>query len=57
MAKLNFIKVRLAINSFYRADDENEETRKLEEKLNKEFAIWKSITFAEFVGFCEKVGS
>jgi len=38
-AKLNFIKASLAVNKSYCADDENEETKKLKEKLNKEFVI------------------
>lgn len=56
IAMLNLIKVRFALNKAYKADDENETSIQLREKLSIDKTKWESMTLGEIKEYCEKKG-
>lgn len=54
IAKLNVIKARIALTKTYKADDNNESSILLREKLNVDKTNWESYTYDDIKDYCEK---
>lgn len=54
IAKLNLIKARIALTKKYKADDDNESSILLREKLNVDKTNWESYTYDDIKDYCEK---
>ena len=54
IAKLNLIKARVALTKTYKADDDNESSILMREKLNVDKANWESCKYDYIKDYCEK---